>query len=207
MDESTRVVDVMNRTFVGVSEGDHLQGTVTLMDEQDSGSAVVVRGSQPVGMVTERDVVAAAADEVDFEETPVEEVMSEPVVTIPASASLGEALQLLTQQQIRRLPVIEGEEVVGVLSSRDVLTLEAGTAPQATNASPTQTSTTDVGATRVGQEEQDTVAAEGGAQSHPSTTTGTTVGSTQGICESCGRFARDLASVDGRVRCGDCREA
>jgi CBS domain-containing protein len=206
MDESTRVADVMNRTFVGVSEGDSLHGTVTLMDEQESGSAVVVRGSQPVGMVTERDVVAAAAEERAFEATLVEEVMSEPVVTVPAAATLGEALQLLTDERIRRLPVLEGEEVVGVLSSRDVLALEAGTAPQATTSTPPGTAGGNVDDARVAEESGDPVAAETGTQTRSSTDTGTTVGSTQGICEACGRFARDLASVDGRVRCGDCRE-
>lgn len=205
MDQATRVVDVMNRTFVGVSEGDSLQGTVALMDEHDSGSAVVVRGSQPVGMVTERDVVAAAAGETDFEETAVEAVMSEPVVTLPATASLGEALQLLTDEGIRRLPVLQDEEVVGVLSARDVLTLEAGTAPQSTS-----DPTAEAGATDVAQSVGPTAGKptpEATAQSTTATATGTTVGSTQGICESCGRFARDLAAVDGRVQCGDCRSA
>jgi CBS domain-containing protein len=202
MDESTRVVDVMNRTFVGVSEGDPLQGTVALMDEQDSGSAVVLRGSQPVGMVTERDVVAAAAEEADFEETPVEDVMSDPVVTVPAAASLGEALQLLTDRGIRRLPVLDGEEVVGILSSKDVLALEAGTVPQTTTSSA---EAPPGGENAVPEPGEEPVAGEPGAQPAVATATETTVGSTQGICESCGRFARDLASVDGRVRCGDCR--
>jgi CBS domain-containing protein len=207
MNESTRVVDVMSRTFVGVSEGDQLQGTVALMDEQDSGSAVVVRGSQPVGMVTERDVVAAAAQELDFAETPVEAVMSEPVVTIPAAASLDEALQLLTDERIRRLPVLEGEEVVGILSSKDVLALEAGTAPQATNSATHQATATDVGGSVGAEAGEEPVAAEPGGQPSTASPADSTVGSTQGICESCGRFARDLASVDGRVQCGDCRGA
>jgi CBS domain-containing protein len=205
MDQATRVVDVMNRTFVGVSEGDSLQGTVALMDEQDSGSAVVVRGSQPVGMLTERDVLAAAADEIDFEETAVESVMSEPVVTVPATASLGEALQLLTDEGIRRLPILEAEDVVGVLSARDVLTLEAGTAPQPTSNPTAETGATD-GAQSVGPTAGEATR-QATTQSTTATAAGTTVGSTQGICESCGRFARDLAAVDGRVQCGDCRNA
>jgi CBS domain-containing protein len=171
MDDSTRVADVMNRTFVGVSEGDTLQGTVTLMDEQDSGSAVVVRGSQPVGMITERDVVAAAADEADFEDTPVEDVMSEPVVTVPAAASLGEAIQLLTDERIRRLPVIEEDAVVGVLSSKDVLALEAGTAPEATSV--------EIGEPMAGAEGEP-VGAEPDTRPGSVAVTETTVGTTQG---------------------------
>jgi CBS domain-containing protein len=88
---------------------------------EDVGSLPVVDGARLVGMVTDRDIVTrVVAQRKDPESTTVAEIASsEPVFTDPRD-DLDEALELMARHQIRRLPVVEDEILVGILAQADV---------------------------------------------------------------------------------------
>jgi CBS domain-containing protein len=206
MNERARVGDLMTRSYVGVSESDGIRQTVAVMDENDVGSAVVLRGAQPVGIVTERDIVAAVAADRSLAD-PVEGIMSAPVVTVATDATVEEALQLLSESHIRRLPVLDDGDLVGIVTHREVLMLFGSEGPEPTAAAATgERGGLSDGGARPGHGEAMTDAGAPMEESPAAVSAGTTVGTTQGICENCGRFARDLSPVDGRVLCGDCRD-
>ena len=95
---------------------------VKLMVDKKIGSVLVKDGDEFVGIMTERDILSrVVAEQRDYNETAVEEVMSSPLVTIPSTASLGQATDVMTLNGVRRLVVREGEEVIGVVSQRDLV--------------------------------------------------------------------------------------
>jgi CBS domain-containing protein len=93
-----------------------------LMRDEDVGLAPIVEGDRLVGTLTDRDIaIRVVAEGRDPESTTVREVASTDVVTIDPAQSLDEALRLMAQHQVRRLPVVEEDgRLVGVLAQADV---------------------------------------------------------------------------------------
>ena len=93
-----------------------------MMKDEDVGVAPVVEGKQLVGVVTDRDIaVKVVAEGKDAQSTKVREIASKDVITIDPQQDLDEALRLMAQHQIRRLPVVEEDgKVVGILAQADV---------------------------------------------------------------------------------------
>ena len=178
--------DVMTREYVGVSESDSVLGAVRLMRDERAGSVVVLRGQEPVGILTEWDVLGVVADEMNPEGTPVSEVMSKPVLTMSGDRSLADAAGTMSNEGIRRLLVVDGaDEVAGVLTERDIITASAslGTVP-----------TTDSGMR----------SAELLAETAANGTGQATEYSSQSICEGCGSLSRNLTDFNGQLICADC---
>jgi CBS domain-containing protein len=92
-----------------------------LMASQDVGSLPVVDDGTLVGMVTDRDLVLnVLAKDVDPHSTTVASVCSQDPVVVGPEDSLDEALQRMAREQVRRLPVVEKERLVGILAQADV---------------------------------------------------------------------------------------
>jgi len=190
--EGVTIRDVMTREYVGVSESDTVLGAVRLMREEESGSVVVLRGSDPVGVLTEWDVLGVVADEADPAETTVASVMSEPVLTVAADEGLRTATGKMSRERVRRLVVTDSQEVVGVLSERDVI------AATATAAKPESNPAGPVEGTLVG-----------GARDDARVRAGTNNNggyADQGVCETCGALADSLQEFNGQLVCAECRE-
>ena len=93
-----------------------------MMRDEDVGLAPIVQGDRLVGTLTDRDIaIRVVAEGRDPETTTVREVASTDLVTIDPEQSLDEALRLMAQHQVRRLPVVEEDgRLVGVLAQADV---------------------------------------------------------------------------------------
>jgi CBS domain-containing protein len=92
-----------------------------LMAREDVGPIPVVEEGRLVGIVTDRDlVVRVLAEGRDPQTTTVGEIASRDVVTVSPDEDLDRALQLLAQHQVRRLPVVEGDRLVGIVAQADV---------------------------------------------------------------------------------------
>jgi CBS domain-containing protein len=85
------------------------------------GSAVVMQGSWLAGILTERDVLRAAASRSDLTTSPVSQWMTRDPVTATPDTTAEEAAQLMLRNGFRHLPVVEGRSLTGVVSIRDVL--------------------------------------------------------------------------------------
>ena len=92
-----------------------------LMKEEDVGSLPVVEGGRLVAMLTDRDIVIRAVAEARSpDSTTVDEVATRDVVTAQPDDDLDEALMLMARRQVRRLPIVEGERLVGILAQADI---------------------------------------------------------------------------------------
>jgi CBS domain-containing protein len=126
----------MAKTISTAAPGDSLRTVAALMKDEDAGFIPVCDGDSVVGVITDRDIVVrylatgrdSAADE------PAERYMSREVVTVQPDAELEEAAQIMERREIRRLPVMEGGKLVGILSHGNLVqaTRSEGPADQAT---------------------------------------------------------------------------
>jgi len=92
-----------------------------LMRDEHIGSLPVVKGGLLVGMITDRDLaLRVVAEGAEPESVTVGEVASHDTVTAQPDQDLDEALRLMAHHQVRRLPVAEGDRLVGILAQADV---------------------------------------------------------------------------------------
>lgn len=85
------------------------------------GSAVVMEASWLVGILTERDVLRAAASGADLSSSRVADWMTEEPVTAAPEMDAEDAAEIMMSQGFRHLPVVEGKSLVGVVSLRDIM--------------------------------------------------------------------------------------
>ena len=85
------------------------------------GSAVVIEGSTLMGILTERDVLRAAAARADLTSARVADWMTGDPVTASPDMETGEATELMMSQGFRHLPVMDGNTITGIVSLRDIL--------------------------------------------------------------------------------------
>ena len=91
-----------------------------LMQKHNIGAMPVVDGDNVVGMVTDRDIVVRnVAHEKDPATTQVSAIMSSQVESVTPEMELNKAAEIMSSKQVRRLPVIEGNKLVGIVSSGD----------------------------------------------------------------------------------------
>lgn len=120
-----RVRDVVRRPLISVDASDTVKYVAKLMVEKNISGVVVMDNGKPVGLVTERDLVSKVlAKDRNAAELKAGEIMSSPLITVGIDASLSEAVDLMNRHRIRRLVVVEGGNVVGIFTQRDILGLE-----------------------------------------------------------------------------------
>jgi CBS domain-containing protein len=117
-----RIQDAMTSNPRGVETSTPVVEAARLMKSEDVGSLPVLDGERLVGMVTDRDIVLrVVAEGKDAESTTVAEIASTDLVTVDPQQDLDEALRLMAQHQVRRLPVVEEDgRLVGILAQADV---------------------------------------------------------------------------------------
>ncbi len=111
---------VQSPILVDVNES--VNHAVKLMVDHKSGSIVVTRNGEPVGIVTEWDVLSrVVAQGKDASKTAVKDVMSSPVLSVPAQMKAGEAISLMVHNKYRRLVVKEGTRLLGIITLSQVV--------------------------------------------------------------------------------------
>ena len=98
-----------------------LSAAARFMVDDDAGALAVVGGRELVGILTDRDLVRAAAAGVAMNDVPVSEWMSEAPDTMPPEVSIAEAAEWMLEMGYRHLPVVADEELLGIVDVRDLL--------------------------------------------------------------------------------------
>jgi CBS domain-containing protein len=115
-----QVRDVMAEP-VTVSADARLTEAARLMRDADIGDVVVVDGDRPRGLVTDRDIVVRAiAEDLSPSATKVGDICTTGLVSVAPADELERAAELMRQVAIRRLPVVDGDRLVGVISLGDL---------------------------------------------------------------------------------------
>jgi len=181
----TRMVvkDVMSSPVVTLDEGATSNKVANLMDKNELGCVIVTnKTGKPVGIITERDLVLRVlAKNLKPDAVKAKEIMTFPLVTIEPEATISEAARRMSRLNIRRLGVIYKGNLVGVVSSKDIL----GVMPELIEIIQERT--------RI----EGAAAAEETAEAEEM--------SLSGYCDRCGGFSENLKDVNGQNLCEDCR--
>ncbi len=196
MESELSVRDVLTTEYVGVSESDTVLGAVRLMREERASCVLVVRGSEPVGIMTEWDVLGVVDEEASPAETTVETAMSTPVISVDPDRSLTDVATMMARENIRNVVVEAETELLGVVTQRDVI---AAAGSFRATMTPTQTPAASERPT-----EEPTAMLEGDPNGQL-TPNGGDEYTTQGVCEACGSLADQLWDANGQLVCQDCR--
>ena len=117
-----KIKDIMSKDVECCSLLDNIYEVAVKMKELNVGSIPIVDEGRLVGMITDRDIVIRGVAEKNPGSTKVEEIMSDQLVTVTSNTTTQEAAQLMAEHQIRRLPVVEGNNLIGIVSLGDFAT-------------------------------------------------------------------------------------
>lgn len=92
-----------------------------LMIQHDIGSVIVVEGKNPVGIITERDITKQVIKGNAVLKKPVKQAMSKPLVTAKPNMPIQEAFELMLKNKIRRLPILDGGGLTGIVTTQDIM--------------------------------------------------------------------------------------
>jgi CBS domain-containing protein len=112
--------EIMSTKTVTVGIDEYVEEALRLMVKFDVGSVIVIDGSKPVGIVTERDVTRASLRGDLLLKLPVRSLMSRPLQTASPSTEIWRAFELMLKLGVRRLPLVEGGMLVGMVTEKDL---------------------------------------------------------------------------------------
>ena len=178
--ERMLVRDVMSSPVITVNEDETVEKVAQLMDKYRLGCIIVTsKDGKPIGIITERDlVVRVLAKNLVASELKAKDVMSSPLMTISPDATISEAARMMSRLNIRRLGVVYRGELLGIVSSKDVLAVT----PELIEII----------------QEKARIESQGSSEEiEPVPLTG--------YCDRCGAWSDDLREVEGQFLCEDCR--
>jgi CBS domain-containing protein len=115
---TTSIRSLMTTNLVSVDEAATLREVATLMRDKNIGDVIVRRDDEVFGIVTDRDlVVRSVADGNDPTKAKAGDVCTSSLITLPADESVDEAARKMAEAAVRRLPVVDGQDVLGKLSA------------------------------------------------------------------------------------------
>jgi CBS domain-containing protein len=121
------LTNFMSKRLITIDENENVVASAKKMFEYGIGSLIVTRNHEPVGIVTERDILnKIVAVEKDPRTTRISSIMSTPIQTIEYTAKVGDALIKMIKLGVRRLAIVKDEKVIGLVSQRSIVAGESG---------------------------------------------------------------------------------
>ena len=176
------VKDVMSSPVVTLDEDATSNRVAHIMDENELGCVIVTnKTGKPVGILTERDlVIRVLSKNLKPDAIKAKEIMTSPLVTIEPDATVSEAARRMSRLNIRRLGVTYKGNLVGLVSSKDILAVMPELIEMIQEKSRIE------GAVEAEETEEEEAPLSG-------------------YCDRCGVFSEDLRDVNGQNLCEDCR--
>ncbi len=116
------VKKIMTPNVYSLSYDTTVRKASKIMKEKNIGSLYIKKNDKLIGVVTETDIVRkGVADNVDMDLASLGDIMSSPIYTIDINKTVTEANEMMDKHKVRHLAVKEGEDIVGVISARDLL--------------------------------------------------------------------------------------
>ncbi len=116
-----RIIDVMTPNIETVTPDHTARDAATFMLRAEAGSIPVCEGDRVVGMITDRDIAVRGVAEGLGPETPVRELMTDGIICAHENDDVGEVARRMSEEQVRRLPVLDSNErLIGIVSLGDL---------------------------------------------------------------------------------------
>jgi len=123
LSETKTLGDIAAQTVFTVDQTSMVSETVDLMNKKSVTAVIVTAVGKPVGIFTERDVLKrVASQEIDVKQTPIKQVMTAPIITMPRTALVGDVLVEMSHRDIRNMPVkADNGDLIGLVSMPEIL--------------------------------------------------------------------------------------
>jgi len=119
------VKDVMNKEVIATKPDVKVKEAVKIMNKLNIGSLVVLNDKNNIiGIMTERDILKSVEKGLDADSTEVKEVMSRDVKVISSDKDLKDAVDMMTKFKIKKLPVVDDNVLVGIITTEDIMVVE-----------------------------------------------------------------------------------
>ena len=177
------VKDAMSSPVVSLDEEAPSNKIANIMDKNDLGCVIIInKAGKPIGIITERDLVLRVLTKnLKPDTVKAKDIMTSPLVTIEPDATISDAARRMSRLDIRRLGVLYKGNLVGLISSKDIL----GVMPELIEIIQEKTRIESASSS----EETE------GAEETP----------LSGYCDRCGVYSENLKDVNGQSLCEDCR--
>ena len=109
----------MKKNVITIDESMSIQEAAQMMTDANVGCVIVTKKDNPIGIITERDFVTKIAAEGRPLFTDVSEIMSLPLTTVSPDDTVWDAAEIMRRKGIHKLPVREGNEIVGIITTTD----------------------------------------------------------------------------------------
>ena len=119
---SILVGDIMTKALISVNTKTTVFQVAKMMEQGGIGAVIVKKDDHLVGIITDRDYATKIVSHNLSSDTPVEEIMSSPLITINFDESISAAAQRMTSKKIRKLGVTDNGKVIGLITSTDLVT-------------------------------------------------------------------------------------
>ena len=119
--QNTMVKQIMGTSVISVDSSLTATDAAKMMEDTGVGAIVVLEKNMPVGIVTDRDFAIKITAHSYPIDTPVRRIMSTPLISIDPDSDLWIASDLMSTRNVRKLPVIDNDKVVGMITSSDLV--------------------------------------------------------------------------------------
>ncbi len=116
---NTLVRDIMRKQIVSIDISSTVKDAAKMMEDTGVSCLVVTSKNIPVGIVTERDFVTRVTSLDKSPSTPIQNVMSLPLITVSPNDTVRKLAELIKEKEIHKVPVIEGNQLVGIATVTD----------------------------------------------------------------------------------------
>ncbi|MGE3400620.1 MAG: hypothetical protein DA329_03940 [Candidatus Nitrosocosmicus sp.] len=128
--ESIGISEIVNENVKVIDQEQNIFDASKVMIDNNIGSVVVIDNNEsknPIGIITERDIVRiVSAFSLSDLEVPARKLMSNPLITLSKNASVLDAMKLMYERKIRRVIILEGNMLVGIVTEHDIFKLLMG---------------------------------------------------------------------------------
>lgn len=184
METEMSVSEIMNETVITMDINAEIPVIAREMVKQDVGSVIITSDGKAMGIITERDLVR---DIITKDKKPgrvhASKILSSPLVTVKPGTNIIEASKLMLKSDIKRLPVMENGDIVGIVSNTDILVVTPGLSTILKDLIEMNRETLLVSNEEISKDFN------------------------SGICELCGYYSEDLETLEGRLLCQSCRDS
>lgn len=176
MENKVEIREVMTDGVIAVEKDETVVEAAKLLEEEGIRGLVVVKDGEAVGVVVCRDIVYQVVSKgLNPQETLVEDIMSTDLIVAEADEYLDDVAMAMAQNDISRVPIVEGEMLTGIVTQSDILRAWPGFAEI------------------IGEE----IEMNAEASPRPESQSGT--------CEECENYSEDLREAGGLLLCAECR--
>ncbi len=119
------IADVMTKSVISIDASMTVNEAAKMMEDAKVGAVIVMENNVTVGIVTDRDFAVKVAAQAYQVTVPVKQIMSSPLFSINSDDSIRTAAELMHSRGIRKLPVINDENLVGIITATDIVNLLA----------------------------------------------------------------------------------